>query len=160
MVKRKHIGHLPPEYNFSLNPYPQFRFSKCPDCQNKTGQRKLPLSIHIDPGHLVALNYPNRYCTHCNMLIGHKHEIEHHLTQKFLEIDPNTIGNNYLVFGTVEKKAWRENLKQQIRFDVLLHHTHDFLSYQVIRMSMGGWFAEGQVPPIMEPPPSTEWLKS
>ena len=36
-------------YNFSMNPYPEFRFSKCPDCNNKTGQRTLLLIIHIDP---------------------------------------------------------------------------------------------------------------
>ena len=32
------------------------RFSKCPACQNKTGQRKLPLLIHVDPKNLIALN--------------------------------------------------------------------------------------------------------
>ncbi len=72
---RQQFGYLPPKYNFSLNSYPEIRFSKCPDCQNKTGQRKLPLLIHIDPKNLIALNYTNRYCDHCDMLIGHKDEI-------------------------------------------------------------------------------------
>ena len=39
------------------------------------------------------------------MLIGQKHEIQHHLTETFLKINPDVIGNNYLVFGTVEKKC-------------------------------------------------------
>jgi hypothetical protein len=39
------------------------------------------------------------------MLIGHRHEIEHYLTELFLKIDPVVIGNDYLVFGTVEKKV-------------------------------------------------------
>jgi hypothetical protein len=36
-------------FRFFLNPYQDVRFSTCPQCANKTGQRKLPLFIHIDP---------------------------------------------------------------------------------------------------------------
>ena len=88
---RKQFGNLPPKYNFSLNPYPELRLSRCPDCQNKTGQRKLPLLIYVAPKNLIALNYTNRYCKHCDMLIGHKHEIEHHLTEMFLNNNPEII---------------------------------------------------------------------
>jgi len=38
-------------------------------------------------------------------------------------------------------------------------HIHDFKSYQNIRMTMAGWFPEGQDRPVMEPPPSKEWVK-
>ncbi len=155
---RKQFGYLPPKYNFSLNPYSELRFSKCPDCQNKTGQRKLPLLIHIEPKNLIALNYTNRYCHRCDMLIGHKHEIEHYLTELFLKINPEVIGNYYLVFGTVEKIAWRENMNQPKPFNEMRQHIHDFKSYQNLRMTMAGWFPAGQTPP-MEPPPSTEWMK-
>ena len=93
------------------------------------------------------------------MLIGHKHEIEHYLTELFLKINPEVIGNYYLVFGTVEKIAWRENMNQPKPFNELRQHIHDFKSYQNIRMTMAGWFPKGQDPPVMEPPPSTEWMK-
>ena len=156
---RKQFGSLPPKYNFSLNPYPEFKFSKCPDCREKTGQRKLPLLIHVDPKHLIAMNYTNRYCYRCDMLIGHKHEIEYHLTELFLKLDKDLIGSNYFVIGTVEKKAWRENIKNQESFDDMRQHSHDFKSFQSIRMTMGGWFPKGQTPPVMEPPPSTDWVK-
>ena len=156
---RKQFGNLPPKYNFSLNPYPELRFSRCPDCQNKTGQRKLPLLIHVAPLNLIALNYTNRYCKHCDMLIGHKHEIEHHLTETFMEINAEVIGNDYLIIGTVEKQAWHENINQPKPFNEMLNHTHDFKSYQNLHMTMAGWFRDGQDPPVMEPPPSNEWLK-
>ena len=81
------------------------RFSSCPDCGRKTGQRKLPLLIQIDPMHLIALNYTCRYCRQCDMLIGHKAEIEHLLATMFAQYDPSAIGNDYLIMGTVEKKA-------------------------------------------------------
>jgi hypothetical protein len=157
--KRKLFGHLPPEYNFSLNPYPDLRFSRCPDCESKTGQRKLPLLIHVDPMSLIALNYTNRYCQRCDMLIGHKHEIEHLLTELFSQINPEVIGNQYLVFATVEKKAWRENMAESKPFDEMLHHIHDFKSYQDLHMTMTGWFPKDQEPPVMTPPPSTDWVK-
>ena len=162
MVKkrdRNQFGSLKPKYNFSMNPYPEFRFSKCPDCHNKTGQRKLPLVIHIDPKNLIALNYTCRYCKQCNMLIAHKHEVEHHLTELFQKMDKDVIGNNYLVFGTVEKKAWRENIKHPKAFDEMRQNIHDFMSYQTIQMTMAGWFQKGMTPPVMESPPSTEWVK-
>jgi len=73
---RKQFGYLKPKYNFSLNSYPESRFYRCPDCGDKTGQRKVPLLIHVEPKNLIALNYTNRYCYRCDMLIGHKHEIE------------------------------------------------------------------------------------
>lgn len=41
---------------------------------------------------LVARNYTCRYCRHCDMLIAHKHEIEHLLCGLFLELDPGAMG--------------------------------------------------------------------
>ncbi len=156
---RKQFGYLKPKYNFFLNPYPELRFSSCPDCQNNTGQRKLPLLIHVDPLNPIALNYTNRYCKRCDMLIGHKHEIEHYLTEMFLKINSLIIGNNYIVFATMDKKAWRENINQPKPLNEMRQHIYDFKSYQILYMTMAGWFPKGQDPPLMEPPQSTEWLK-
>ncbi len=158
-AERKHFGQLAPEYSFSLNPYPDLKFSKCPICESKTGQRKLPLLIHVDPMNLISLNYTNRYCSHCDLLIGHKHEIEHHLTLLFSQRMPQDVGNNYLIIGTVEKKAWRTGLKQAQSVDEIRQNLHDFKNYEELRMTMGGWFHKDQAPPVMTPPLSTEWKK-
>ena len=158
--KRKiQIGYLEAKYHFSLNPYPELKFSKCPVCEKKTGQRKLPLLIHIEPHIMIALNYTNRYCPRCDALIGHKHEIEHYLTELFTQNDLSIIGNKYVLIGTVEKKAWREGLTQQKMVLDMLPHVHDFKSYEELRMTMAGWFHKDQEPPVMPPSPSTEWVK-
>ena len=157
--KEMRFGHLKAKYNFSLNPYPELRFSKCPVCQGKTGQRKLPLLIHIDPKNLITLNYTNRYCPRCDRLIGHKHEIEHLLTDIFSQHNPSIIGNNYLLIGTLEKKAWQEGLKQPQLVQDMLPYVHDFKDYGELRMTMAGWFPKDQEPPVMPPSPSTEWIK-
>ena len=156
-AKRKQFGQLAPKYNYSLNPYPNLKFSNCPICNNKTGQRKLPLLIHVDPKHLISINYTNRYCSTCDLLIGHKHEIEHHLTQAFSQLVPQDIGNNYLILGTVEKRAWRAGLKLPKSFAETIQNVHDFKNYEELRMTATGWFHKDQDPPIMTPPLSAEW---
>ena len=151
---------LSPRYNFCLNPYPSERLSRCPFCDRKMGQRKLPLLIHIDPLHLIALNYTCRYCADCDLLIAHKHEIEHLLTVMFHQRDPAAIGNEYLIMGTLEKRAWREGLKNPQPMRKSLAHTRRFKAYyQELRMARRGWYPDGEEPPIWEPPPSEEWVK-
>lgn len=157
--KKKHFGDLPPMYKFQLNPYPSERISRCYSCSNKTGQRKVPLLIHIEPGHFIALNYTNRYCRYCDMLIGHKHEIEHYLTELFLQYAPDVIGNEYFIIGTVEKPAWKKGLDgSQLPRDII-PHTHDFKDYEELRLTRGGWFHKDVEPPLWDPPSSEEWVK-
>ena len=159
-TKKTQFGDLKPKYSFILNPYPDQRISRCPLCEGKTGQRKIPLLIHIDPLHLVALNYTCRYCKDCDLLIAHKHEIEHLLTDLFHQRDPEAIGNDYLILGTVEKEAWRKGLKQSLAIDEIRSHASDFAEYyKELRLTQPGWFLANQEPPIMEPPKSQEWVK-
>jgi hypothetical protein len=96
-AKKPQFGKLPPQYSFVLNPYPDMRVSNCPFCEHETDQRKIPLLIHVEPMHLIALNYTCRYCKACDLLIAHKHEIEHLLTSLFSQCDPEAVGNNYLI---------------------------------------------------------------
>jgi len=160
-TKSKQFGQLPPRFGFMLNPYPTERISRCPLCEHKTGQRKIPLVIHIAPVHLIALNYTCRYCQACDLLIGNKHDIEHLLTVMFLQMDSAVIGNEYLIIGTAEKTAWQEGLQNQKEVTEMLQHVSDFATYyQELRVTQGGWFHRDQEPPVMKPPPSQEWIKS
>lgn len=158
-MKKKQFGNLPPRYHFMLNPYPDARLTSCPRCRTKTGQRKLPLLVHVDPSTLIGLNYTNRYCKRCDSLIAHKVEIEHYLTEMFRAHKPELIGNDYLIFATIEKKVWRENMHHSTPLSELRAHISDFKHYEEVRMTMGGWFRDGQEPPVMEPPASQEWVK-
>lgn len=160
-TKSQHFGQLPSRYGFMLNPYPDHRVSRCPLCERKTGQRKIPLVIHIAPTHLIALHYTCRYCRACDLLIGNKHDIEHLLTSMFRQMDASVIGNEYLILGTTEKKVWQEGLSKQKGVEDMLQHISDFATYyQEMRLTQGGWFHRDQEPPIMQPPPSQEWVKS
>ncbi len=158
--KKSRFGTLRSEYGFIFNPYPDERISRCPFCEKKSGQRKIPLLIHVDPMHLIALNYTCRYCSRCDLLIAHKQEVEHLLTVIFMERAPSDIGNDYLVLGTVEKKTWREGLTQPKELEELRAHTHDFKTYyQDLRMTQAGLYMPDQEPRIRKPPPSQEWIR-
>ena len=54
---------------------------------------------------------------------------------------------------------WSENVKHPKTSKEILKHVHDFISYQDLRMTIGGWFKEGHEPPVMEPPLPVEWKK-
>jgi hypothetical protein len=158
-VKQRHLGGLPPKYSFMVNPYPEERVSRCPLCDRKTGQRKIPILIHVNPKHLIALNYTCRFCRDCDLLIAHKHEIEHYLTALFSQQAPESIGNDYLAMGTVEKSAWKEGLKQQQSIDKLLPHASDFATYyEELQLTRAGYYKADQKPPVAVPPPSQEWV--
>jgi hypothetical protein len=159
-VKQRQLGGLPPKYSFMVNPYPDERVSRCPVCDRKSRQRKLPILIHINPKHLIVLNYTCRYCPDCELLIAHKHEIEHYLTALFSQLAPDAIGNDYLAIGTVEKSAWKEGLKQQQSIDKLLPHASDFATYyEELQLTRAGYYKVDQKPPVAVPPPSQEWVK-
>ncbi len=128
--------------------------------QRKSRQRKIPILIHVNPKHLIALNYTCRYCPDCDLLIAHKHQIEHYLTALFSHLAPDSIGNEYLAIGTVEKSAWKEGLKQNQTIDKLLPHASDFAtSYDDLQLTRAGYYKADQKPPVAVPPPSQEWVK-
>jgi len=109
MAKTKQTK-LKPEnrrHYFFLNSYNDAAFTKCPKCEAKTMVRKLPLVIHIEPQQLFILNKKCRYCASCDLIITHKSEVEDLMAACFEEINPEIIGNKYLVIGTLEKHDWR-----------------------------------------------------
>jgi hypothetical protein len=159
-TKKSPLSQMPRKYKFVLNPYPEMRLSSCPFCDRKTGQRKIPLLIHVDPNNLISLNYTCRYCQACDLLIAHKHEIEHLLTILFRQRAPEVIGNEYLIMGTMDKAAWRENMRQPKEPREALSQANIFLEYyQELRTTRPGWYPEDRTPPIAEPPASQEWVK-
>ncbi len=144
MAKRKkekrQFGKLEPRYKFILNPYPDVRFSTCPDCGKRTKQRKLPLLIHIDPQVLLTLNKTCRYCPDCDLLIAHQDEIEGLLVAIFTERDPSILGNDYLVLGTVERKAWRKGTQDILTMAETFDNLHDFTAVHTIEHRPAGWY--------------------
>lgn len=143
-MDQKQLGKLPPRYHFFLNPYKDIRFTRCPKCNGKTGQRKLPLLIWIDPHQPLSLNYTCRYCSTCDLLIAHQDEIEANLVNAFNRIDPGAIGNEYLVVGTMEKGAWKQGQSTPVDLGSLPEHLHDFKAVWKFEINYG-WGPEEEL---------------
>jgi hypothetical protein len=130
------LGKQPPRHKFFLNPYQDVRFSSCPKCDGKTKLRKFPLLIHVDPLQSIVLNKSCRYCPYCDLIIAHQDEIEEQLTYLFMQQQPEMIGNNYLVIGTLDKADWRRSMKQPFNFEQMRACLHDFkkvMSFEPMR---------------------------
>ena len=136
--KRAQLGKLPHRYRFFLNPYQDVRFTSCPQCANKTRQRKLPLFIHVSPAQPVTLNKTCRYCPNCDLLIAHQNEIEDILSRIFTTIEPELIGNDYLVIGTVERATWKRTMQNQLPIQDTFDGLHDFREVVTFKPA-GGW---------------------
>jgi len=132
-------GKQSPQYRFFLNPYQDMRFTRCPQCDNKMHQRKLPLLIHIDPKQLFSLNKTCRYCPHCDLLIAHQNEVEHILASFFSEEEPEIVGNDYLIVGTLERDTWKRGTQQPLTLQEMLDALHDFKEVVTFKVTRGGW---------------------
>jgi hypothetical protein len=132
------LGKQPPRYRFFLNPYQDARFSKCPQCENKTGQRKLPLFIHINPKQPLLLNKTCRYCLHCDLLIAHQDDLEDLIARIFTDLNPEIVGNKYLVVGTLDRADWKRIDQEKLPIQDTIEALHDFKDVVMFK-PMGGW---------------------
>ena len=96
----------PTRHRFILNPYAEERFASCPKCLRLTEPRKFPLMIHVHPLNPVTINKACCYCSRCDLIIAHKDELEQQLVLLFEEHNPEIIGNEYVVMGTLDHDVW------------------------------------------------------
>lgn len=133
------IGKLPPMYRFILNPHTDVRFSTCPNCEGKMLIRKVPLFIHVQPHHPTAINKHCRYCPKCDLLIVHQDELEHMLALTYEKRQPEIIGNEYLVLGTLEPSSWRKRDKEPLLMENMLDHVHSFKEWLDVKYTPASW---------------------
>ena len=99
---------MPQRYKFNLNPYSDWRMSRCPFCDKLTFPRKFAFFIHVKEFGGMTLGKTSRYCSHCEFIIIHQDELEMELSIAFTNLKrPEVLGSPYLVVGTVDKKYWK-----------------------------------------------------
>lgn len=138
----RQFGKQPPKYRFFLNPYEDARFTRCPQCREKTRQRKVPLLIHVDPKNPVALNKTCRYCPECDLLIAHQDEVESQLALIFQQRDPDLIGNDYLTLGTFDRAVWKRGLTETLGIEDMIENLHDFKEVVTFEPAHYGWIPD------------------
>ncbi len=127
-------------YRFFLSPYPDMAFTRCPKCETKTGQRRLPLVIHIEPRQLFILNKTCRYCERCDLLIARKADVEAMMAETFATRAPDIVGNEYLVIGTLDRADWREGAQSMLRPAEVIDRVYVFEDVWDFEVDPGGWY--------------------
>jgi hypothetical protein len=141
------LGKLKPQHRFFLNPYPDIRFTRCPDCERMMKKRKRPFVVHVDPHILLTLNMTAQYCPACDLIILHQDHVEALLYHAIAPAMPDSLGRDFLVLGTLERAAWQQR-PQDMEF--LLANLHDFKEVLIYTPAHYGW---GPAPERKKTPP-------
>ena len=137
--RKKRIKELKKRHYFFLNPYQDCAFTKCPQCDAKTKVRKFPLVINIEPQKIFILNKTCKYCVDCDLIITKQAEVEQLLAAAFLKINPEIIGNDYVVMGTLDNKDWRSRGKGNGNPSIMLKKMYVFKDCLDFEVAPAGW---------------------
>jgi hypothetical protein len=130
---------------FFLNPYEDMAFTRCPKCEEKTKIRKYCLVIHINPRFLLSLNKFCKYCPRCDLIIVKQTDLERLLTAICEEYAPEIIGNEYFVFGTMDRKDWKNGQTGKMSPQEAIKRSHPFKDVWKFKISPVGWYPKKQV---------------
>lgn len=139
-IKTKEAQHY-----FFLNPYVDLAFTCCPNCEEKTKIRKHYLVIHVEPKFLASINKSCRYCSKCDLIIVKQTDLERLLVEICEQNASDVIGNEYLVFGTMDRKDWKYGLTGKISQQEAINCSYPFKDVWKFEVSPAGWYPEKQV---------------
>ncbi len=88
---------------------------------------------------LLSLNKTCRYCPRCDLLIAHQDDVEHFLVSFFTEENPEVIGNDYLIVGTIDRAVWKRGTQQPLTLQEMIDALHDFKESVLFEVIRGGW---------------------
>ena len=131
-------------YYFFLNTYNDMAFTRCPKCEEKTKLRKHCIVIHIEPKHIFSLNKYCRFCPKCELIIVKQTDMESLLAEACEQLAPEIIGNEYFVFGTMDKKDWKDAQTGNISQQEVIKHTYSFKDIWKFEVRPAGWYYEGK----------------
>jgi len=127
------LGKQHPRYDFFLNTYQNTRFTTCPQCKSKTRPRKFSLVVNVNPNYTLVLDKLCRFCDACDLLIVHQDQLEAQLATRLTTINPEAIGNDYHVVGTLDKTAWSQGKQDPSSLERVreyLHNVKEVVTFQ------------------------------
>jgi len=71
-------------------------------------------------------------------LIAHQDELDDLIARAFTVLNPEIVGNKYLVIGTLDRADWKRIDQKKLPIQEMIAALHDFKEV-VIFKSMGGW---------------------
>lgn len=133
--------NLEEKYYFFLNDYPDMAFTKCPKCENKTRQKKLPLVITFGKkDRVLSLNKTCRYCERCELLIAKEAELSY-MAGRLLGREAKN--PDYCVVGTMAKEVWKKWAKGGEGIRTQLEGISFFKGAWAFEVKPAGWYFKG-----------------
>jgi len=68
----------------------------------------------------------------------HQNELDEIITRVFTVLNPEIVGNKYLVIGTLDRADWKRIDQKKLSIQDSIEALHDF-EEEVIFKPMGGW---------------------
>jgi len=122
----RQFGKLAPRYDLFLNVNHTMRFTTCPRCRIKTLARRFSLVVLIGSGYALVVEKTCRFCPSCDLLVVHQDQLEAQLTSQFLRINPQAIGSDYQLVGTLDKEQWQQVKREAPAFEEIREYLYDF----------------------------------
>jgi len=94
--------------------------------------------IHIAPDHLVSFNKVCRFCPFCELIIVKRTELESYLSVMAQEYFPPSIGNDYLVIGTLDRSLHYKGKRGQLDTGIAVENFTPFIDHLNFEVR-GGW---------------------
>jgi hypothetical protein len=133
-------------YFFFLSPYAGMAFTRCPECDAKTKQRKLPLVVHVEPHTICVLNKTCRFCPACELVIARQSEIEPLLLGMLGDQRGAIERSDYTPIGTLDREDWRDGQREQRSPAEVMEQTWLFKDHWKFEIT-GGWQLADHRPP-------------
>jgi hypothetical protein len=123
-----------------LNAFPEVRWSRCPNCEKLMHARKFPLLLHLGGTTLLTLGLTCRYCTPCEFIIAHQHELEREIAI-FRDQHPDVQVDDFFVVGTVDHETWKQScgIRDALSLEELREHTSDIKDPRVLNNPRQTW---------------------
>ena len=136
-----------PKYNFYLNPHDHYKWTRCPNCDEKTRVRKFCLVIHCENKaiqfyQLTSINKSCKFCTKCELIICQKTELEKLLSEVLKGKITRVTDDHYLVFGTMEKKDWLKVQKKGLSASQVISLVSQFKDIVDFEITPAGWYRD------------------
>ena len=82
--------------------------------------------VHVEPRGLFCLNKTCRFCTSCDFIIVKQSELESFLHAVCKERAPEIVGNEYFVYGTMDRRDWRIGQRGELTEREAIDRAHPF----------------------------------
>jgi hypothetical protein len=114
-----------------LNAQRWYRFSRCPECDEKTKLRVFNVTVMVEPDALLNVRMQSPFCPNCDLLVLHLDSLYEALEKTLESTRPELIGNDVMVRGLIDNTLIRQRPGDDTEQQWIDQNTRNFRSSKV-----------------------------